>query len=1304
MNKYLIRFNKKLYSFRRTIGSLVVVFVGGYALVSQAGLNLSEIPLFIATSTSPNIVLTIDDSGSMSRGYVPDSIGDTKSKMNGSRFTAATYNAIYYNPKVVYTTPLRTDGVGYSTSFASAYVNGFDPGKGSTNLASSGYQPISDCAPDTSFSNCTKVSGASTTTTTSSGGDSLVTYTYTGCNVEFNDRGGSTDRITVSGCHPSMPASGDGSPASAENALIRVTKADKNKYKRWYSVASSSMHGGEVRINLSTKGEITDDDDDDDVTFTWTQSGSSGGSSSSSSPSPAYYHLYYTDMPGASKAAACSNSVDDEDCYVLVVVGSAADIASGDAAAQKQNFANWYSFYRTRALTTMSAAMNAVTTLGVDQVRLAWQTLNNGGCTSFGAACKGYDSVSHENRMRTLDALKSGSATMTHRTDFYNWIARLDVGGATPLRGAMAKAGEYFKTSGLNSPYAQEPYVTLGTELSCRRNFQVMFTDGLWNSNADVDYGGNVDSIGRTLPDGASYSPGYPYRNPSGSAGSGLSYSNSLADISFKYWATDLRSDLTNSLTGQTLDRSGTAGQQYWNARNNPATWQHMVNYLISFGLGSVLQNPVWGGSTFTGDYPALAAGSKYWPGIDESASGNNEPEGHVYDLWHAAVNSRGAFFNADNPEGIRNAFQSAFTSILNANPSAAALAANSTSIQTGSLIYQARFDTTDWHGQLLAYKVLSTGEIGNVEWDAATRIPAHGARNILSSTGTGTAGSGVTFDNCSTLGVTQKAALDRNSSATVDNDCTKRLAWLRGDATGEQRNGGNYRNRISSVLGDIVNSDPVFVHNEDFGYANAFFAEKSSYAAFVNSKAGRTPMVYVGANDGMLHGFRADVGAIESGQEMFAYVPAGVYSRLNRLMEQNYNHSYFVDGPVTSGDAYIGGSWKTLLVGGLGAGGKTLYALDITNPTNMTKDQVLWEFEDADLGNTYSQPQIARMNNGKWAVIFGNGYNSTSDKAFLYVIDASSGALLAKIPAGTSTGSGLSSPVVHDTNGDRVVDHVYAGDLQGQLWKFDLSAGNASEWALANGGKALFAARNASGQVQPITTKPSISVPTIAPISSGVMVYFGTGRYLQNSDINNTDVQSFYAIWDNGVAETLLRSNLQMQSITAEVDEFGYQLRETSDTAVDWVNQRGWYMDLIGPGVAAGGPGGERVIANSLIRYDRIIFVTAKPSTDPCVPGGSSWLMELDALTGARTSDSAFDLNNDDKFNADDLLRSGKTSSGVKSPVGMIKTPTWLEQSGSSQLAMKQMSGTSGNIFTLKNRKPVTSGMVRRIFWQQLR
>lgn len=1266
----------------------VLLAAGAFALASQAAITLSETPLFLTASVTPNIVLTLDDSGSMARGYVPDSIGDSTTKLNSPRFTAASYNAMYYNPQVTYAIPTRNDGVSYSTSFGTAYVNGFDTSKGSVNLADNGYRPIYNCEPGTSSSSCDRASGAGGGTTTTT-----ANYSYT-CRAMFDNRGNNNDRIYAWNCSPAMPFSGDGSAAEADNSTITVTGA--GGYSRTYSVDSTRDEGGgEVRINLSTRNEITNDSNDlNNVRFSWSQT-----TTTTTTSGPAYYHLYYSNKPGAARPNGCNDNRETNACYIYVQVGSSDDIASGDAAAKRQNFANWYSFYRSRALAAMSAAMNAVTALGQNQVRLGWQTLNNGGCNSFGTSCQGYDGTNRENRIRTLDALKSGSTTVTHRSDFYNWVARMQVGSTTPLRAALKRAGDYFSTSGLNSPYAQEPYVTLGTELSCRRNFHVMLTDGLWNANNNVNYGGNVDTTATTLPDGTSYSPRAPYRSASNPP-SGLSYSNNLADIAFKYWATDLRSSttgspaLTNNLTPFTVDRSGTAADQYWNPRNNPATWQHMVNFNISFGLGSVLADPVWGGSTYAGDFAALAAGTKDWPATDETPTTNNEPDGHVYDLWHAAVNSRGQFFNADDPAGINSAFQTVFSSILSANPSSAALAANSTSIQTGTMVYQAKFDSTDWHGQLVAYNVNADGSVGSAQWDAATRLPAPAGRNITSWNGT--QGSG--FTSCTNdLSTSQQAVLNRNPSNVVDNLCSARLAWLRGDTSGEARNGGNFRNRPVSVLGDMINSDPVYVKNEDHGYANAGAAmtEKSSYAAFVAGKATRVPMVYIGANDGMLHGFRADSGASDSGRELMAHVPSASFDKLNRLMQIGYTHTYFVDGSPQAGDAYLGGAWKTVLVGGLGAGGKGIFALDVSDPTNHGPTKVLWEYSDAaDLGYTFGQPQIARLASGHWVAIFGNGYNSTNDRAYLYVVNLADGSLLRKIPAGTATSNGLSAPALIDVDNDKIIDYAYAGDLQGNLWKFDLRGVASTSWGVGNGGSALFTARNTSNQVQPITVKPALSIPTGSP-NGGVMVLFGTGQYLTSTDPANTQVQTFYSIWDNNTTGTVTRSSLQQQTINAQTNQFGYELRETSANTVNWLTQRGWYMDLTASG--------ERVISQALVRYDRVIFLTTIPTADACVPGGESWLMEVEANSGSRTSVSVFDFNNDNTFNNSDKLTSGNTASGVKSTVGITKTPAWLEQSPTSEIAIKQMSGSSGGIFSLKNRKPAIAGQVRRLFWQQI-
>jgi type IV pilus assembly protein PilY1 len=1045
----------------------------------------------------------------------------------------------------------------------------------------------------------------------------------------------------------------------------------------------------------------------------------------------AYYYLWYskTSPPGA-KPASCDNTTTDDDCYIKIAVGSGADIATGNATQQKQNFANWYSFYRTRALAAMSGAMGAVTSLKSNEVRLAWQALTS--CNSFGTTCRGYDAINHENRMRTLDALKSGSATETHRTDFYNWLHRLDLSGATPNRTALKRAGEYYKTSGLNAPYVKEPYVDNSTyafdgvtrELSCRKNFHIFFTDGLWNNvlNADTDptlsAPADADSSNVTLPDGTGYTPRPPYRDINVATAPVYANSNSLADIAFRYWSGDLRGDLANKLTPHYVDRSGSSVAQYWNPRNDPASWQHMVNFTIGFGLSSTLVGackydsgaspvvadpnspncPVWGGNTYAGDYAALTAGTKNWPKINPNVTNpGREPDGHVYDLWHAAINSRGQFFSVDSPDALSSAFKSALTSILNANPSSAALAANSTSLQTGALIYQARFDSQDWHGQLIAYAVQGDGSIGNPQWDAATLMPVAASRNIFTHDGSGAK----TFTNCnSSLNAAQRLALDTDAGGTVDNRCTERMAWLRGDAANEQRfAGGSFRNRTVSVLGDIVNSDPVYVKNENHGYAASAVTmpEKADYAAFVTAKASRTPMIYVGANDGMLHAFRADVGHANSGKEAFAYIPAGVYPNLSKLTSLSYSHRMFVDAPPIAGDAYFGGGWKTVLAGGLGGGGKSVFALDVSNPDGFGTANVLWEYADAaDLGYTYSQPQIGRLQNGEWAAIFGNGYNSTSDKAFLYIVRLSDGVLIKKIATNASVANGLSTPYLHDANGDKIIDAVYAGDLQGNLWKFDLSAASAAAWSLGNGGNPLFVARNAASQVQPITSQPK-SAPHP---NGGILVYFGTGRYLQNSDPANTDVQSFYAVWDSGVALQHTRGDLQVQTIDSETDEFNYQARTTSANPVDWTGgRRGWYMDLIIPP----GGGGERVVSTPLIKYGRVIFVTIKPSADACVPGGESWVMELDMVTGGRTATSSFDFNNDGQFNASDLLASGKTASGVKSSVGIIKTPVWLDSTTAPGVAFKELSGTSGNLMTLKNKGNTAAGQVVRRFWQQI-
>ncbi|WGS87943.1 PilC/PilY family type IV pilus protein [Methylomonas sp. UP202] len=711
-------------------------------------------------------------------------------------------------------------------------------------------------------------------------------------------------------------------------------------------------------------------------------------------------------------------------------------------------------------------------------------------------------------------------------------------------------------------------------------------------------------------------------------------------------------------------------------------------------------------------------------------------------------------YFFAIDPKSLETSLKSALDDVLKRTAAASSAAANSTGIQSGTMLYQAQFNSTDWSGHLFDFPVSNTGAVKDVNndkkldetdanWDAGTLIPTS-SRNIY--TFSSSAGTTFFWDNLSS---SQRTALQTSSTGvlgTVD-DGSNRLNWLRGDTNKERRNGGSLRNRESTLLGDIINSDPVYTKTEDYGFSKLpnTTPGQSSYEQYVEDKTTgttpRTPMIYAGANDGMLHGFRADIGNSNSGKEILAYVPAAVYANLSKLTEPSYSHTYYVDGSPTISDAYLNGTWKTILVGGLNKGGKSIYALNISNPVAFNAGiDVLWEYQgstntdtandgsdtiDADgMGFTYSQPQIGLLKDGTWAVIFGNGYNSVSEKAFLYVVNLSTGALIKKIPTNSSTSNGLSTPKLYDSDGDKIIDYVYAGDLQGNLWKFDFNSTSQSAWSLGNGGAPLF---TASITVDGVTTaQPITSQPTLGDHSDGgVLVFFGTGRYLTSTDVTNLDVQSFYAIWDKpSTTGTVNRSSLQAQSITTEITAgttktignctddtstpineclvtFQYPVRGTSSNTVDYTSKRGWFMDLL-PSTQT--PSGERVVSSGVIMFDRIIFVTIIPSTDPCVPGGTSWLMEVDFKTGGATAISSFDFNSDDQFDSKDTLPSGSTGSGIGITGGMADSALMLDRAGTNKF-VKELSLTDTMIMDISNKKPVTAstGTPKRLYWLQI-
>ena len=940
------------------------------------------------------------------------------------------------------------------------------------------------------------------------------------------------------------------------------------------------------------------------------------------------------------------------------------------------------------------------------RIRLAWQSMNRcRGIPSSDTACN------NNNGIKPLQG--------THRTNFLSWVSGLTHGSGTPSHYMFSRAGDYLanETLGINSPWAADPGTTLNPVQSCRKAFQIFMTDGNWNSaaaftNLHVDTagydnnrvvrgGGNADGTSKTLKDGTSYSITAPetrlYRDTWGNSGTGTQLST-LSDLAFHYWSTDLQPSLTDNVSfrqKRTTDETvGTSTvTPYWNPRNNPASWQHMVTYTIGFENAANWSGaPVWGGSTFAGDYAGLTSGTVDWPtpfcGNPVTTAGNAACDGSTgysqrsdarkAELWHAALNSRGQFVPAPNAQALVDAFQGILTEILNDTSKALVSIASSTSrLRTDDFAFVAGFDSAEnWMGELSAYALsASTQTLAKTPtWQATTYLDASGfnpaSRKVLTHNGT----AGVSFE-WNNLSLAQKALLQ--GSDTTNANAQLRVPYLRGDRSEEAQNktNGVMRNRTSR-LGDIVNANiwntgtPIPVSDVHIGH-EAFRAEIT----------GRRKMLYVGANDGMLHGFDA-----ANGNEIFGYVPRGVYSKLRNYTTSTYEHDFFVDGQAFTGDAdtkypstatSTKDNWATFLVGGLGGGGRGYYILDVTDPdtisttTAASKVYVDRTFSSsgvdtftgyADVGHLYASPsvdevsgnrseQIVKLNNGRWAVVMGNGYNSINERPALLIqyLDSTDKKLTVLLADSTMAQSnGLSAPRLLDINGDGTTDVVYAGDLRGNLWKFDLTSSTESQWGVSNWGSTspcrpasstptsctpLYVARDASGTRQPISVAPTWM---LHPDGLGTQLAFGTGRVLTSADRADTSTQTLYSVLDRTtyttttssvtpIATTTSTGNIPVasgrtvlvsQDVVSRVGTTDYY--NTSENVIDYgQGDRGWYFDL--PDSTE-----RSLIHPEIFEGQKVLFVTTLPesgttgeSCDFTQGVSSNWVNVLNMFTG---------------------------------------------------------------------------------------
>lgn len=1087
---------------KRALSTALLAAFASTPAISQT--EISNLPLVLNVTAAPNVMMILDNSGSMLYETLPDyfrDIWDFELAMRNTGSTSvympdyddlnifnlalrsSSLNRIYYNPSVTYRTWTQADGTGYAQSSPTAAP--IRPGSTTTIDL-------------TTEKTHTFRWRTNTTATTFSASSAAVPRTF------------------------SCPDGPDGNTQPDDTCAqtyapmtFFVHKGTGSIYER------ANYYRYRIVGAAATRKDMADGTETAVTSFSW--------------------------------AGGITRTLDQE----------------------KQNFANWYTYNRSRINAAKGGVSYAFSTLG-QNYRVGFRTIN--GTTGW------------------LDIPTNGTFSDTNRSNFFTSLFDAVADGNTPLRVSLWNAGAYFSTA---APWG--PNVG-GAPLSCRQSFSILTTDGYYNDNNTIyATAGNADGT-----------KGRPYAD---------TQSVTLADIAMYYYDTDLQPDIEDNVP--TTPEDG----------NNR---QHMNTFGVSFGLTGSLNTAT--------DLARLTSGEISWPSISTDA-------GKLDDLWHATINGRGQFVNAGDPQEFADGLKGALDSIVARTASSSNLGVSSAQLRQGSRVFQARFTSEVWTGDIFSFLIGSDGEIPTVpEWRASERVPAPASRNIYTRNGS----SAVPFV-WDQLSDTQKATLGNNSAV---------LDYLRGVRSGESSEGGTFRNR-SSLIGDIVHSSPVYVAApDDFAYERFSWPGADTYQTHRTLRSDRTPMLYVAANDGMLHGFVASTGA-----ERFAYVPSSSLAQMYQLTRPSYTHQFINDGALTVADVYDAGTanaWRTLLVGSTGRGGRQLYALDVSDPTipadNPAGRRVMWEFSDADFGKFTGRPVVGRMNNGDWAVLVGNGYNSNEYKGFLFVVNATTGALIQKIDTGACpetddpcVSNGLGEVTTWDEDSDGDIDYVYAGDLRGNLWRFDVTSDTPSQWKVSFGTDTsplpLFRARNASGTPQPITSKVEV---LLDPSTGTRWVSFGTGQFLGDTDRSSTALQTWYGLYDNyanaATSPVSGRSDLAQrvvlveteQTTTTETENAEGETQTTSETVKvrvisaqgDTVGgdrvidadgtyiRKGWYLDLVPPtGTAAG----ERMIYGVQAFGGALFATSAIPADDPCTPGGSGWLMAIDPYTGGRLDADLF-------------------------------------------------------------------------------
>ena len=996
---------------------------------------------------------------------------------------------------------------------------------------------------------------------------------------------------------------------------------------------------------------------------------------------------------------------------VRSIAGPPAEIRVDKYDQARQNFANWFTYHRRREYVAKDAIAGVIKNL--KGVRVGILSINGTIIVP----------------LKPLGVWKEG-IYYDETDELLHELYACDSGGDTPLREGLRDVGNYYRINSKNLTHYKgksvagddPPYYPEAEGGACQQSFTLIMTDGYYSydiKDLEVD---NADGDNKTLYDGSRYAD---------------TLSETLADVAMYYYENDLSPDSEDAPSGNGLPDRVYDPQLVYKKTPDKAPHQHMATYAMTFGVTGNLDpdnyeldptslhylKKIDEKNRTYGNYPG-------WPGSIDAKSKET-----IDDLFHATVNGRGRFLTAKDSQALVNTLTGITSNVLDRLGSSSSIAivkeARYSGIGDDILMFQAGYNTDEWSGDVKAYRIDSnTGEIlgDGPAWSAAESLDLKpwNQRNIFSYNGS----FGIEFDE-NQLTDTQKAILGPNFRELV--------GYIKGE------NIEGYRNRPTK-LGDIVHSSPVLADR----------------------------ILYVGANDGMLHAFQfsADRDGKIKGNEIFAYIPSFVFKNLKELATPDYLHQYYVDltPTVAKGKGLLGGEdLKTVLIGGLGKGGQGYFALDISAPESLTTDNVLWEFPNAadiddinDVGFSFSKPLVVRTNSlgeaESWIVIFGNGYDSANGNAVLYILNPRTGDIIKKIVAdnpSVDSENGLSSPIAVDVNADEKVDFVYAGDLKGNMWKFDLTGQNAIEWGVAyNDGtydQPLFKAAGPDGSKQSITSKPEVM---LHPDGHGLMVLFGTGKFLGMNDFADNSTQSVYGIWDYGDrvfspgergdysndddqeylgAFTRDRLSNQPQNVTLlqqTSDRYTVFITDENEKPVEvhlrvmssdqpiWktmydndtkgepnfpnlsdigTSHAGWYYDL---------PlAGERIINDMLLRDGRLAVICFRPDQDRCSDESNSFHMELNAFTGGSIPAVMFDLNEDGVIDGADTVTVGydAESNPVRIPPAGIQMPGNLQPPISLRLnhrvEVNYLNSSNGTVHLLKA-PAVKLGVV---YWKEL-